>query len=90
MGATAGEASGVHFVFTNGFSNLRSNGASRVSELIADVFPSNKTKPKLQHSTTDVFLCFESFIMFKAGKKAMFFHQLHVISKRRQRICKQS
>lgn len=34
MGVTAGEASGVHFLFTNGFSNLRSNGASSVSELL--------------------------------------------------------
>lgn len=57
MGFTAGEASGVHFLFTNGFSNLRSKGASSVSELTADVFPSNKTNPKvLQHSTTDVFM----------------------------------
>ena len=95
-GVTAGKASGVHSLLTNGFLNLRSNGASCVSELIAGVFPSNKTKKKpklLQHSATDVFLCFESFNFFLSAlmnKKAMFFHQLHVISSRWQRLCKQS
>lgn len=57
-GVTAGKASGAHSLLTNGFLNLRSNGASCVSELIAGVFPSNKTKKKpklLQHSATSFY-----------------------------------